>query len=92
MKNDILLLEFVIHSSTKETLRPEWIWLTQNGAMRPIHNLFLSGIKMSGSNSITGVLQIKRTDIDRSRPMRLELRKKKNSFLTIVKLDSWKRP
>ncbi len=92
MKNDILLIEIVIHSSTKEALRPEWIWLTQNGAMKPIHNLFLSGLELTASSSVSGVLQIKRVDIDSNVPMRLELRKKKNSFMTIMKLDSWKRP
>lgn len=89
-RDGILLVEFTIKSSKKEFFKPEWLWLTQGGVTKPIHNLFLSNLELSPSNSISGVVQLKREDILGSEPIRLELRRNKLSYLTLIKVDSWK--
>ena len=90
-KDGILLVEFSISSNKKEAFKPEWIWLTQEGETRPIHNLFLSALEASPQRRITGVLQMHEADLNTSEPVRLELRKVKISYLTIQKVNSWKR-
>lgn len=90
-KDGILLVEFVVSSSKKESFKPEWLWLTQNGETRPIHNLFMSALEVSPQKSISGVLQMREVDLSIDDPVRLELRKTKISFLTIQKVTSWKR-
>jgi hypothetical protein len=90
VSNGMLLVEFVIKASTKETFKPEWIWLSQNGEVRPIHGLVLSSLKISPSSPATGLLQLKRIDLSEMNPLKLELRRKKTSFLTITKVNLWK--
>lgn len=89
-RDGILLVEFDISSEKSEKLRPEWIWLTQNQITRPIHNLVLSGQEVSLGKSIRGVLQILRADISEKEPIKIELRRKKTSYLTLPKVASWK--
>lgn len=90
-KDGILLVEFTVSSKKKEAFKPEWIWLTQNGETRPIHNLFLSALEASPQRGISGVMQMREVDLNTSEPVRLELRRKKLSYLTISKVASWKR-
>lgn len=89
-KESILLVEFTITSKTKETFKPEWLWLTQNDSVKPIHNLFLSALEVTPQRSLSGVLQLKATDIDPSQSMRLEMRRSRMSYLTITKAQSWR--
>lgn len=89
-KDGILLVEFVVKSSTKETFKPEWLWLTQGGVTKPIHNLFLSNLEVNPSSSISGVLQLKREDVATSEPIRFELRRNRLSYLTLTKVNLWK--
>jgi hypothetical protein len=89
-RDGILLVEFTIKSSKKESFKPEWLWLTQGGVTKPIHNLFLSNLELSPSNSISGVLQLKREDVLSGESMRIEMRRNKLSYLTLIKVDSWK--
>ncbi|MGE3610277.1 MAG: TrbG/VirB9 family P-type conjugative transfer protein [Bacteriovoracaceae bacterium] len=90
-KDGILLVEFIITTKTKETFKPEWLWLTQDGVTRPIHSLFLSALEISPQRSISGVLQMREVDLNTNEPLKLELRRKKISYLTISKVASWKR-
>ena len=87
----ILLVEFSISSKSKEAFKPEWIWLTQHNETRPIHNLFLSALEVTPQRGISGVMQIREADLNTSESMRLELRRKKLSYLTISKVATWKR-
>lgn len=89
-RDGVLLIEFEVSSSEKMKFKPEWIWLTQNGSTKPIHGLLLSGQALSEKVPIQGVLQILKADISASDPIRLELRRKKASYLTIPKVNSWK--
>jgi len=87
----ILLIEFLVSSNKKETFKPEWLWLTQSGETRPIHNLFMSALVVTPKSEISGVLQIKESDLNVNEPIRVELRRNKISYLTVLKIASWKR-
>lgn len=89
-KESILLVEFTITSKIRETFKPEWLWLTQDGSVKPIHNLFLSALEVTPQRPLSGVLQLKATDIDPGQSMRLEMRRSRMSYLTITKAQSWK--
>lgn len=88
-RDGVLLVEFEVRSDRRETFRPDWIWLTQGGVMRPIHNLALSGQELGDGRKVQGILQILRADLS-NKPLRLELRRKKTSFLTLPKAALWK--
>lgn len=90
-KDEILLVEFQVTSSKKEVFKPEWLWLTQNGETKPIHNLFMSALKISPHGGISGVIQIREIDLNLNEPIRVELRKTRISYLTIQKASLWKR-
>ena len=89
-RDGVLIVEFEIIDSKREGLKPEWFWLTQNGATKPIQSLFLSNLDVKPGDQVQGVLQILRGDVDASAPMRLELRRKKTSFITLPRVTSWK--
>ena len=86
----VVLIEFEVSSQKNERLQPDWLWITQNGVTRPIHNLALSGQDLEKGQSIKGVIQILRADASTSEPLRIELRRKRTSYLTIPKEVAWK--
>ncbi len=90
-KDGLLLIELTITSTRNEVFKPDWIWLSQNGATKPIHNLFLSSLETAPQRAISGVMQLREIDLVADLPMRLELRRKKISYLTVQKVNSWKR-
>lgn len=90
-KDGILIIEFLVSSKKKEPFRPEWLWLTQGGVTKPIHNLYLSALEVSPQRSLSGVMQLRGIDLDSTQTTRLELRRNKLSYLTIMKASSWKR-
>lgn len=90
-KDGILLVEFNVTSKVRQSFKPEWMWLSQNGATKPIHNLFLSALEVSPQRPISGVMQLREIDLSLIEPMRLEIRRNKLSYLTIQKVNSWKR-
>lgn len=85
-----LLIEFEVQSSIKEKFSPEWLWLTQNGKPKPIQGLALSAQDVSAGRSIKGVIQILRKDVSTGDSLRIELRRKKTSYLTIPTGIAWK--
>ncbi len=89
-KDGVLLVEFEISADSKIKFRPEWIWLTQNGITRPIHSLALSGQELRAGERVQGVMQVLRDDVSGSLPLKIELRRKKTSYLTIPKVAAWK--
>ena len=89
-KDGVLIVEILLRGLQKEPVKPEWIWLTQNKATKPIQNLFLSGLEVRPGESVQGMMQLSRKDIDENEPLRIELRRKKVSYLTIPKVVSWK--
>jgi hypothetical protein len=89
-RDNVLVVEFLIRGMKKESLKPDSIWLTQGSATRPIHNLFLSGLEVRPGQNVEGLMQVLLTDVDTTEPLRLELRRIKNSYITIPKVQSWK--
>lgn len=89
-RDGMLLLEFDLTSGKEQKLDPKWFWLTQGGVTRPIQNLFLSNLSVHANAPISGTLQILRSDVDENEPMRIELRRKKISFLNLPKVAAWK--
>jgi hypothetical protein len=89
-KDGVLLIELLVRGTSKAEIKPESIWLTQNGITRPIQNLFLSAVEVLPSSPVSGVIQLQQDDLDSSIPIQLELRRRKSSFLTIQKVKLWK--
>lgn len=89
-KDGVLLIDFSVNSLKRESFKPEWLWLTQRGKTKPIHNLFFSGLDIRAGNDVHGILQVLRQDIDETEPLRIEIRRKKLSYLTIPKVVAWK--
>lgn len=85
-----LLVEFEVRSSLGEKFKPEWIWLTQNGKPKPIHSLALSSQDLNSGRLIKGIVQVLSKDVSRETDVRIELRRKKTSYLTIPKGIAWK--
>jgi hypothetical protein len=90
LKNGLLLIEFTVHSDKKQIFKPEWIWLTQGGKTRSIHNLMLSSLELNPNQQVEGVLQVLGSDIESKNAFKIEIRRKKISYLKIKKVDSWK--
>lgn len=89
-KDGILLVEFNVRTSKRDKFNPEWLWITQGGEIKPIHNLFLSHLDVAPVSSIQGVLQLRRDDVAINEPIRIELRRNKTSYLTLSKVSVWK--
>jgi len=88
-KNGLYLIDFNLTSKKKENFKPEWIWLTQNGKTIPIHRLFIDELKLRPGKNVSGLILAKRNDLNRSSPIRVELRRKKISYLTIKEPKKW---
>lgn len=87
----LLLVDFRIESKKKsEEFKPEWLWITQEGETRPIQNLVLSGLKIGSNSVVRGLIHVLLSDVDAGLPIRLELRRKRLSYLTLPKAASWR--
>lgn len=89
-KEGFYLIEFDVNSKQKMSFKPDWIWITQNNETTPINNLFMSALDVSETKSISGVLQIKESDLKINERLKLEVRRKKISFIDLSKVTSWK--
>lgn len=90
LKENLLAIEFKVGTQKNVKFDPSSIWLTQNGKTKPIHNLFVSDLDLKQKIKMTGVIQILTSDIEASAPLRIELRRKRTSYMTLPKVDSWK--
>ncbi|HAR43301.1 MAG TPA: hypothetical protein DCS07_11845 [Bdellovibrionales bacterium] len=86
----LLVIEFAITSSKPVSVQPEWIWLTQAKAARPIQGLFLSTAELKMGASAQALIQVLRSDINENETIYVEVRRKKTSVLSIPKVASWK--
>lgn len=86
---EICLVEFELTSNSHLTFKPDWLWLTQAGEIRPIHNLVVSSLDLRPGQKISGLLQIRKNDLFPSENLKLELRRTKTTFLTLPKVGSW---
>lgn len=88
-KEDLLLVEFTLSSAGKEKVAPEWFWITQNEESRPIQNLVFSSLEAGPKKSVRCLLQLKMQELSEG-PIRLELRRRRHSFLTLPGRSLWK--
>jgi hypothetical protein len=88
-KNGLYLIEFDIQSLKKESFKPEWIWLTQNGRTIPIHKLALNELKLKPDKKVSGLIITKKEDMYTHSPIRFEIRRDKTSYLTIMEPRRW---
>ena len=89
-RDNILLVEFLVRGKKKEKIDPEWFWITQTGETKPIHRLVFSKLEVTPNSNVDGVIQILRSDIEPSVPIRMELRRKRAAFLTLPEVKKWK--
>ena len=83
-------LEFKITSNDPKEFPPEWVWLTENGKVRPIHALYLSGTKSSRLSPITGVITLRKADFSGSHDVHIEIRDAEKIAIQIPKAVLWK--
>ena len=88
-QGDVLLIEFELSSKSQITFKPEWMWLTQSGEIRPIHNLVFSSLSLHPGRKISGLLQVRKIDLDPTHELKIEIRRTKMSYLTLPKVGSW---
>jgi hypothetical protein len=86
----VLLVEFEIRSNTRLMFDPEWLWLVQGDILQPIHSIALSHQEIGPKRPIQGVVQILKRDVSPQEPLRIEMRRKKISYLTIPSGVAWK--
>ncbi len=84
------LIQFKVKSSEEIEFRPDWIWITQDHIVRPIQSLQLSEVTVKPGQAITGTIQLMSHDINDKQPIRIEMRRKRISYLTVPKATSWK--
>ncbi len=89
-KEGMLLVEFTLSSTQKEKLDPSWFWITQNEITKPIHNLFLLSVELRPTEHVQGMIQILKSDLDETKPFKIELRRSKTSSVQLPKVTSWK--
>lgn len=87
---DLLLIDFEIKSSVKSKIDPAFVWITQSGKTKPIHNLILSNLDVKPNEKISGLIQILRSDVDETAQIKIELRSKKTSHVILPKAKLWK--
>lgn len=87
---DLVIIDFEFQSSGRDKIDPSWVWVTQSGKTKPIHNLIFSSLEAKSSKNVKGLMQILRSDINESIFFKIELRRKKTSYLTLPRVSSWK--
>lgn len=89
--NNVILVDFILHSKKLTQVNPSIFSLRQNGKSITIHNLFLSGLKADNSRPVTGMFEVIKDELDTTRPFRLEIQRQKTTFLTVKEIDQWEK-
>ena len=87
---DLVLIDFEFKSAVKDKIDPSWIWITQSKKTKQIHNLLFSNLELKANQIAKGMIQILRSDLNEHSPIKIELRRKKTSYLLLPKVNSWK--
>ena len=88
---DMLLIQFEVTANGPQKIDPSWFWISQGKSVRPINSLVLSGLDLTSTSKINGMIQIRRADFKEKEPLRFELRRKRTFFILIPQVSSWKR-
>lgn len=89
--NDVVLFEFLMTSQKSTEFNPSNLALKQNGKLVTIHNLFLSNLKLDSKNSVSGTIEVLKSDLNLNSAIRFEVKRKRTSFLTIQEVTSWEK-
>ena len=89
-EHGLCFVDFIIKSGKTETIQPEWFWLTQEGVSHPIQGLILSALNINSKSEVHGTIEVLKSDLNETKSMRVELRRKKLSYLTIKGVNGWK--
>ena len=71
-----LLLDLKFSSHDKQEIKPDTVWLSQDGQSKVINGLYLSSSEVSPSKPVALSLSILKTDLAPNRPLTVELRLK----------------
>jgi len=82
-RSGVIIVEFTLGSSKNLEVNPAWFWVTQGGATRPIQNLFMSDVKLMPGEKIQGSIQLLKSDLSSDMPLRIEMRRRKSTYLTL---------
>jgi Conjugal transfer protein len=86
---DTLLVQIEITSSASLRIDPSWFWISQGKSIRPINSLVLSSLDLNPSSKVSGMIQIRRSDFSDRQPIRLEIRRKRKTLITIPQVSLW---
>jgi hypothetical protein len=86
----MMFVEFELRCKKSEAIKPEWFWLTQEGDTKPIQGLILSSLKITPKSPVRGTIEILKSVLNDDESLRIELRRKKTSYLTFPKVNEWK--
>lgn len=89
--NNVALIDFTISSQKKSEITPSSLILKQNGKVLTIHNLFLSNLKLDSKNSISGTIEVLKSDLQIKSAIRLEMKIERTSYLTLPEVNSWEK-
>jgi hypothetical protein len=84
-----VLIDFIVTSKQRREFKPEWLWITENGNVRPIQSLFLSRATCDPLTPISGVVTLKKSDFARDVGIQLEIRIPEKMAIKIPRTAVW---
>lgn len=84
-----LYIEFEVSSSKNVDFDPGWIWIQQSKSTVPIHRLVMSSFKADQSNSIKGVVELLKDDLNLAKSFSFEIRRKAKTQVDIPRALKW---
>jgi hypothetical protein len=89
-KAGFIILDGKVTSHEPLQLTPEQFWIFQNNESRVINGLYLSSLKVNSKMTVRFGISLAKSDLDFSKPIRLELRLKPTIGVAISEELLWK--
>lgn len=89
--NNYIFFQIELSSNTENKIDPAWFWITQDVNPKPIDQLFLSSSTLNVKNNISGIIRIKRQDLDETKTLKIEMRRKKPVRVAVPRVLIWKK-
>lgn len=86
----MILLEGVIYSKTQKRVRPEEIWIIQDGKSKPANSLYLSKTFIDQRDSLRLGVAVSKSDLAMNRPLALEIRSSESLRVQVSSEVLWK--
>lgn len=84
-----IFAEVEVSAKTNFELDPASVWILQEKNTVPIHRLVLSSLKGTKTNSVRGVIELVKDDLDLSKSFTLEVRRKASTRVEIPRALGW---